>query len=109
MNDQELRALIAQKVEENKAKFQALYNTFSAMIDGVLADSKEIVDAVPDFKTFYEMIVEEIDKQTSTGLFDAVDSVIMNLAIAQIAKANGLEDKFQKLKDGISDNLEVLQ
>jgi hypothetical protein len=98
MTEQEIKDLVKAKIDARAVEFNALKDQFSQLVDDMLVDLKDVIVAIPDFKTFKNIIVDEIDDRTNTGIFDIADGLIAKMAIDAIAKANGLEEKFQSLK-----------
>ena len=84
MDNKEIRAAIVAAIEVRMGEIVKIKADGEALCVGILVDSQKVISDIPDAKALVDMIIDEIDDRTNTGIFDVVDGALVK----------GLFDKF---------------
>jgi len=82
MDNKELRKLVVGKFEVRKNEFNSIKSSVEAFVVSVLLDCKDVLEELEDPKKVLNIIIDEIDERTSTGVFDAIDGMVAKQAVS---------------------------
>lgn len=98
MDSKELREAVVSKFNAKKDEFDRLKGELEAFCVGILVDCKDVIEDIPDAKTLVNLIIDEIDDRTNTGLFDPVDGAIVKGIFAKYGDTDKLENWFYAMR-----------
>jgi len=99
MNEKEVIDQVKASFEKRKNEVQNIRIITEAFIENVLYDCADIIEDLDTFKKFTEVAVEVLDTYTNTGIFDPIDSLLINQGITLILSKNPQpETWYQKMR-----------
>lgn len=91
MNNVELRQFVVGKFNAKSIEFSQLKASVEAFCVGILVDCKDVIADLDSAKKIGDIIIDEIDDRTSTGIFDAIDGTIAKGIFEKYADTPKLE------------------
>jgi hypothetical protein len=88
MNEQEILVKVKESFEKRKNEIQNIRIITESFVENVLFDCVDIIEEIDTFKKFSEVAVEVLDQYTKTGIFDPIDSLLINQGITLILSKN---------------------
>lgn len=84
-------------IAKNKEKFDTLKAAADDLITSVLTDAQGVIKELETAQEFAGVVIEIVDDNTSSGLFDPIDAPIAKMAIGRII-GEKTEAKYQALR-----------
>jgi len=101
MDSKELRAAIKGKLLEKRVEVEDIKMRVTALVKEVQSDLKEAGQELETLEVLAELVVDEVDEITSTGIAEPVDAPIMKAMLKKLLKTPAgvkLEAAFQAIR-----------
>lgn len=99
MDSKDLRKFVISKFEDKKIGFKKLKDELENFCISILIDCKSVLVELDSAKKVFEIIVDEIDDRTNTGIFDPLDGPIIKGLFAKFADTPQLEAWFLMIRN----------
>jgi hypothetical protein len=108
MQSEEIVKKVKESFEKRKQDIESIKIITEAFIENVLFDCQDILVELDTFKKFTEVLVEVLDQYTHTGIFDPIDSLLLNQGITLILSKNPQPEVwYQKMRKKVIDFIEA--
>jgi hypothetical protein len=108
MQSEEIVKKVKESVGKHKQEIESIKIITESFVENVLFDCQDILIELDTFKKFTEVLVEVLDQYTQTGIFDPIDSLLLNQGITLILSRNPQPEVwYQKLRKKVIDFIEA--
>jgi hypothetical protein len=94
MTEKELRTFVVEKFDGKRVEWLQILSSVESFAVGILIECKVVLTEIDSVKKVFNIIVDEIDDRTNTGVFDPIDGIMLKGIFEKFVNTPKIEQKF---------------